>query len=110
MRTRRITFMRCASKPIRQPIKFQPKYGGPLMVTDVLPNATCRVTQLRGKKKGKYCTITALMSHLQPSRCYSTTDVDPDADLHDNDLDSEKNDQPLLNRLRRALWRFIRRN
>ena len=46
-------------KHTREPTKTQKKYRGPLVVIDVLPNDTYRVSHVEEKRKGRFHTTTA---------------------------------------------------
>lgn len=63
-----IVVMRRAPKQTGQPTKTQPKYRGPLIITESLPNDTYRVTQLEEKHKGRFFTTTAHVSQLKAWR------------------------------------------
>lgn len=49
-----IVVVRRPAKATGEPTKTQPKYRGPLLVTEVLPNDTYRVTQLEEKVGNRY--------------------------------------------------------
>lgn len=59
-----IVFMRKATEPTGKPTKAQPKYRGPLVVTQVLPSDTYRVTELDKTKASRFAT-TAHVSQLK---------------------------------------------
>ena len=71
-----IVVARRSPKHTGEPTKTQPKYRGPLIVVDVLPNDTYRVTQLEEKQKGCFYTTTAHVSQLKPWRIYEDDDSD----------------------------------
>ena len=60
-----------------QPTSLQPKFRGPLVVSEVLPNDAYRLIQLEGSGKRKY-TVTAHCSQMRWYRVHGEeTDVLP---------------------------------
>ncbi|UYV72237.1 hypothetical protein LAZ67_9002287, partial [Cordylochernes scorpioides] len=60
-----IVVMRHVPKMTGEPTKAQPKYRGPLIITEVLPSDTYRVTQLSERTSGRFYTTTAHISQLK---------------------------------------------
>jgi len=60
-----IVVVRRPLKPTGEPAKTQPKYRGPLIVTEVLPSDTYRVTQLEEREGRRFYTTTAHVSQLK---------------------------------------------
>ena len=86
--------MLVARPPIHtgQPTSLQPKFRGPLVVSEVLPNDAYRLIQLEGSGKRKY-TVTAHCSQMRWYRVHGEeTDVLP---LDHNDV--EIPEKPLQN-------------
>jgi len=73
-----IVVIRRPPKPTGEPTKTQAKYRGPLIITEILPNDTYRVTQLEEKQKGRFYTTTAHVSQLKPWRTCDDDDSDND--------------------------------
>ncbi|UYV66648.1 hypothetical protein LAZ67_4002441, partial [Cordylochernes scorpioides] len=63
-----IVVMRHVPKMTGEPTKAQPKYRGPLIITEVLPSDTYRVTQLSERTSGRFYTTTAHIYFFQLER------------------------------------------
>ncbi|UYV74594.1 hypothetical protein LAZ67_12000217 [Cordylochernes scorpioides] len=99
-----IVVMRHVPKMTGEPTKAQPKYRGPLIITEVLPSDTYRVTQLSERTSGRFYTTTAHISQLKSwhSEEYdSATEESPDEE-------PEVEDTPRRNPRRSCNARFNR--
>lgn len=74
-----IVVVRRPPKPTGEPTKTQAKYRGPLIITEVLPNDTYKVTQLEEKQKGRFYATTAHVSQLKPWRSYDDDNSDEES-------------------------------
>ncbi|UYV69772.1 hypothetical protein LAZ67_7000699, partial [Cordylochernes scorpioides] len=80
--------MRHVPKMTGEPTKAQPKYRGPLIITEVLPSDTYRVTQLSERTGGRFYTTTAHISQLKSWHSEeddSTTEESPDEESEEED-------------------------
>ncbi|UYV82245.1 hypothetical protein LAZ67_21001452 [Cordylochernes scorpioides] len=71
-----------------EPTKAQPKYRGPLIITEVLPSDTYRVTQLSERTGGRFYTTTAHISQLKSWHSEeddSATEESPDEESEEED-------------------------
>jgi hypothetical protein len=59
-----------------EPLKTQPKYRGPLVVSEVLPSDTYRVSQLCPKERGHFYSTTAHASQLKGWKCFNEDDTE----------------------------------
>ncbi|GIY04029.1 reverse transcriptase [Caerostris darwini] len=66
--------------PTGEPTKTQPKYRGPLIITDVLPGDTYRVTQHGEKSKGHSYSTTAHASQLKAGPNQTDSDREDSSD------------------------------
>ncbi|UYV61064.1 hypothetical protein LAZ67_1003288, partial [Cordylochernes scorpioides] len=98
-----IVVMRHVPKMTGEPTKAQPKYRGPLIITEVLPSDTYRVTQLSERTRGRFYTTTAHISQLKSwhSEDDSATEESPDEE-------PEVEDTPRRNPRRSCNARFNR--
>lgn len=80
-----IVVVRRLPKSTGDSTKTQPKYRGPLIITEILPSDTYRVTQLEDKTRGQFYSTTAHVSQLKSWHC--TAESDEDEDYADNDND-----------------------
>lgn len=92
-----IVVMRSAPKPTGQPTKTQAKYKGPLIITEVLPNDTYRVTQLEKKEKGYFYTTTAHVSQLKLWRLHPESDDEDDQGETTDDEEGVDEEKPRRN-------------
>ncbi|UYV82246.1 hypothetical protein LAZ67_21001454 [Cordylochernes scorpioides] len=83
-----IVVMRHVPKMTGEPTKAQPKYRGPLIITEVLPSDTYRVTQLSERTGGRFYTTTAHISQLK----YWHSEEDDSATEESPDEESEEED------------------
>ena len=80
-----IVVMRHVPKLTGIPTKVQPRYKGPLIITETLPNDTYKVTQLEERTKGHFYTTTAHVSQLKPWKCRQDSDDDSSGTSQDED-------------------------
>ncbi|UYV65505.1 hypothetical protein LAZ67_3004542, partial [Cordylochernes scorpioides] len=83
-----IVVIRHVPKMTGEPTKAQPKYRGPLIITEVLPSDTYRVTQLSERTGGRFYTTTAHISQLKSWHSEeddSTTEESPDEESEEED-------------------------
>ncbi|UYV66796.1 hypothetical protein LAZ67_4002874, partial [Cordylochernes scorpioides] len=83
-----IVVMRHVPKMAGEPTKAQPKYRGPLIITEVLPSDTYRVTQLSEITGGRFYTTTAHISQLKSWHSEeddSATEESPDEESEEED-------------------------
>ncbi|UYV73134.1 hypothetical protein LAZ67_10001919 [Cordylochernes scorpioides] len=83
-----IVVMRHVPKMTGEPTKAQPKYRGPLIITEVLPSDTYRVTQLSERTGGRFYTTTAHISQLKSWHSEeddSATEESPDEESEEED-------------------------
>ncbi|UYV77456.1 hypothetical protein LAZ67_15001063 [Cordylochernes scorpioides] len=83
-----IVVMRHVPKMTGEPTKAQPKYRGPLIITEVLPSDTYIVTQLSERTGGRFYTTTAYISQLKSWHSEeddSTTEESPDEESEEED-------------------------
>ncbi|UYV67921.1 hypothetical protein LAZ67_5002505 [Cordylochernes scorpioides] len=83
-----IVVMRHVPKMTGEPTKAQPKYRRPLIITEVLPSDTYRVTQLSERTGGRFYTTTAHISQLKSLHSEeddSTTEESPDEESEEED-------------------------
>lgn len=81
-----VVFMQRAPVHTGKPTKSQPKYRGPLVIMEVLPSDTYRVSQLEQGEKGYYYATTAHASQLKGWKC-------PDVE---NDMDEKESSENSL--------------
>ncbi|UYV81732.1 hypothetical protein LAZ67_20002148, partial [Cordylochernes scorpioides] len=99
-----IVVMRHVPKMTGEPTKAQPKYRGPLIITEVLPSDTYRVTQLSERTSGRFCTTTAHISQLKSWH----SEEDDSATEESPDEEPEVEDTPRRNPRRSCNARFNR--
>ncbi|UYV70994.1 hypothetical protein LAZ67_8001358, partial [Cordylochernes scorpioides] len=84
-----IVVKRHVPKMTGEPTKAQPKYRGPLIITEVLPSDTYRVTQLSERTGGRFYTTTAHISQLKSwhsEKDDSATEESPDEESEEDTL------------------------
>ncbi|UYV63639.1 hypothetical protein LAZ67_2005125, partial [Cordylochernes scorpioides] len=99
-----IVVMRHVPKMTGEPTKAQPKYRGPLIITEVLPSDTYRVTQLSERTSGRFYTTTAHISQLKSWH----SEEDDSATEESPDEEPEVEDTPRRNPRRSCNARFNR--
>ncbi|UYV84191.1 hypothetical protein LAZ67_X001482, partial [Cordylochernes scorpioides] len=99
-----IVVMRHVPKMTGEPTKAQPKYRGPLIITEVLPSDTYRVTQLSERTSGRFYTTTAHISQLKSRH----SEEDDSATEESPDEEPEVEDTPRRNPRRSCNARFNR--
>ncbi|KAK8767927.1 hypothetical protein V5799_005292 [Amblyomma americanum] len=67
-----VVVMRCAPEHTGEPTKTQPRYKGPLVVTEVKPNDTYEVAALMGTRSRHYATT----AHISSQKTWSTSNKD----------------------------------
>ncbi|KAK8788708.1 hypothetical protein V5799_021513 [Amblyomma americanum] len=67
-----VVVMRCAPEHTGEPTKTQPRYKGPLVVTEVKPNDTYGVAALKGTRSRHYATT----AHISSLKTWSTSNKD----------------------------------
>ncbi|UYV64019.1 hypothetical protein LAZ67_2006344 [Cordylochernes scorpioides] len=87
-----IVVMRHVPKMTGEPTKAQPKYRGPLIITEVLPSDTYRVTQLSERTGGRFYTTTAHISQLK------SWHSEEDDSATEESLDEESEEEDTLRR------------
>ncbi|UYV75780.1 hypothetical protein LAZ67_13001327, partial [Cordylochernes scorpioides] len=99
-----IVVMRHVPKMTGEPTKAQPKYRGPLIITEALPSDTYRVTQLSERTSGRFYTTTAHISQLKSWH----SEEDDSATEESPDEEPEVEDTPRRNPRRSCNARFNR--
>ncbi|UYV74293.1 hypothetical protein LAZ67_11002900, partial [Cordylochernes scorpioides] len=99
-----IVVMRHVPKMTGEPTKAQAKYRGPLIITEVLPSDTYRVTQLSERTSGRFYTTTAHISQLKSWH----SEEDDSATEESPDEEPEVEDTPRRNPRRSCNARFNR--
>ncbi|GBM36906.1 hypothetical protein AVEN_130590-1, partial [Araneus ventricosus] len=56
--------------------KTQPQYQGPMVITEILPSDTYRISQLESSSNGHFYDTTAHVSQLKDSRSWNEDDDD----------------------------------
>ncbi|KAK8784935.1 hypothetical protein V5799_008699 [Amblyomma americanum] len=64
--------MRCAPEHTGEPTRTEPRYKGPLVVTEVKPNDTYGVAALKGTRSRHYATT----AHISSLKTWSTSNKD----------------------------------
>ncbi|KAK8784274.1 hypothetical protein V5799_009360 [Amblyomma americanum] len=67
-----VVVMRCAPEHTGEPTKTQPRYKGPLVVTEVKPNDTYGVAALKGTRSRHYATT----AHISSLKTWTTSNKD----------------------------------
>ncbi|KAK8768371.1 hypothetical protein V5799_015163 [Amblyomma americanum] len=67
-----VVVMRCTPEHTGEPTKTQPRYKGPLVVTEVKPNDTYGVAALKGTRSRHYATT----AHISSLKTWSTSNKD----------------------------------
>lgn len=96
-----IVVVRRSPRSTGEPNKTQPRYRGPLVITEVLPNDTYRISQLEEKEKGRFYSTTAHVNQLKAWRCERSSD-DDESDVTDRESPPKRNPR----RIRRIPARY----
>lgn len=87
-----VVFMRRVPTATGESTKLQPKYRGPLVITQVLPADTYRVCQLAPNRAGRVFATTAHVSALKAFRAQPDEDDSDDEETEPSDEEEEANE------------------